>query len=112
MIQIEALTTDLNSNSLASIRIHVDIEDVAKLPKMVRLSAQGWAYIQFRTNGVNGGVNETGAKRVRSLLKAADKNGIGIVFAQPAYTLDELNAPTWDLGMGYATRGEVEALIG
>jgi len=36
--------------------------------------------VELRSNGVNGGVNETGIKRYRSIVKHADKLGIEIVF--------------------------------
>ena len=36
-------------------------------------------HANFRANGVNGGVNEAGVKRFKSLIKAANKAGIEIV---------------------------------
>ena len=110
-IEIEALTTDHTAGELANVRISADAADVAMLPKSVRINKYGNAYIEFRSNGINKGANETGAKRVKALLKAADKNGIGIVFAQPAFIKDELNAPLWGVGMRYITRAELENLI-
>lgn len=111
MIRIEALTEDMTATSLSSVNIYTDAETAALLPKSVRLT-RGHAHIQFRTNGVNGGINETGVKRVKALLKAADKLGIGVVFAQPAYIKDELNAPYWEFGMRNITRAELETLLG
>lgn len=112
MIRIEALTSEMDGAELASIRIYADVENMASLPKMVRLNKWGHAYIEFRANGSNKGTNETGAKRMRSLLKSADKNGIGVVFAQPAFVRDALNAKYWGMGMRYITRGQLEQLIG
>jgi hypothetical protein len=112
MIRIEALTSDHTAADLSSVRIAADAADVALLPKMIRFNRWGQTYINFAANGANGGTNETGIKRLRSLLKAADKNGIGVVFSQPAHVRDELNAPLWGLAMRHITRSQLEALIG
>ncbi len=113
MIRIEALTADHAAATLASVHIYVDVEDAALLPKGARINPRTrQADIEFRGNDVNGGTNETGAKRVKSLLKAADRAGIGVVFAQPCSVKDELNAPFWGVGMRYITRDALEALLG
>ena len=87
--------------------------DLARLPRGARLratSCRHWhedapmthtyyatAYIDYAPNGVNGGKNETGAKRFRSLMRWADKNAVPVVYAPagptcgPA-TLAELDA--------------------
>ena len=39
-------------------------------------------YASFTANGVNGGVNETGVKRFKAIVKAAQKAGIPIVMDQ------------------------------
>lgn len=111
MIRINALTGN-GGEGLARVDVTVDPEDIASLPKMVRISRTGRACINFHANGVNGGVNETGAKRVRALLRAADKNGIGVVFDQDAYVLDALNARHWAFGVRPLTRADLETLIG
>lgn len=113
MIRIEALKA-LDTQTLSSIRISADASDLAQLPKSVRLNAQGHAYIQFRANGSNKGANETGAKRVRSLLRAADKLGLGVVFAQPAVVSDELNIVLWGSqhSLVNIARDQVEGLLG
>lgn len=53
-------------------------------------------YADFRKNGVNGGVNEAGIKRVRTLLKAAEKGGIPVMYqatcTNSIATLDEFLA--------------------
>lgn len=53
-------------------------------------------YADFRKNGVNGGVNEAGIKRIRTLLKAAEKAGISVMYQATCTnsipTLDDLLA--------------------
>ena len=111
MIRIEALTTDFSATHLSHIRIFASAEDIAMLPKSARIGRHGQAYIEFRSNGSNGGTNETGAKRIKAILKAADKHGLGVVFNQPAHIKDALNAPLWGKGMRTVTRAELESLI-
>jgi hypothetical protein len=64
-----------------------------------------WGYIMGRAalakDGVNGGKNETGIKRYRSLAKAADKLG---------YTLDFATRGSKIVG-GYTSREEFEAAL-
>lgn len=71
------------------------VEFVARFPKSAKLRATtlgtyddagnftlGYVShrINLRSDGVNGGVNETGIKRYRSILKAAEKAGIRVEF--------------------------------
>lgn len=113
MIRIDAMR-DLDTDALACIGISASPEIAAQLPKGVRLNARGSAYIEFRSNGCNGGLNETGVKRVKALLKAIDKLGLPVVFAQPAHVRDELNAPFWGMSgsLLYITREGLEARLG
>lgn len=113
MIRIDAMK-DLDTDALANIAISATPEIAAQLPKGVRLNARGSAYIEFRSNGANGGVNETGVKRVKALLKAIDKLGLPVVFTQPAYVKDELNATLWGMpgSLLYITREGLEARLG
>lgn len=113
MITIKALTTDSTGTVLASVYVTMDpVTDAPRMPKSVRVNAHGYFGIEFRANGANGGKNEAGAKRIKTMLKAADEHGIGIVFAQKAWVSDALNAPLWGTGMRAVTRTELEALIG
>ena len=113
MIQIHAMR-DLTTDTLSYVRISATPESAALLPKGVRLNAHGQAYIEFRTNGVNGGVNETGVKRVRALLKAVDKLGLPLGFEQPAHVQNELNAPLWGMpgSLLPVTREGLESRLG
>ena len=52
----------------------------------------------FTANGNNGGVNETGTKRVRNLLKTLDKSGVEVEWTTPFRN-------------SYATRADFEAAI-
>lgn len=112
MIHIEAYADNATAANLSHVVIRVDLDDIKALPKSARISVYGQAHINFTANGSNGGANETGAKRVKAILRAANKNGIGVVFDQPANVLDETNAPLWGLGMRQLTLAEVTALIG
>jgi len=113
MIRIEA-HANYDGSQLHTIHISATAEDAARLPKSIRLNRMGQAWITFSGNGANGGTNETGIRRMRSLLKAADKNGIGVAFAQPAHVQNELNSRVaWGPGfLKNITRAEVETLIG
>lgn len=113
MIYIEALK-DLASDELSSMRIRVEPEAMALLPKGVRIKANGHAYIEFRSNGSNGGINETGVRRVRALFKAIDKHNIPTRFHQPAHVKDELNSRNWSMVglLIHITREQVEARLG
>src|ERR1044072_411810 len=90
MISIEAQAT--STGELYSVSITADAATIALMPKSARFTRWGQIMIQFAANGANGGANETGAKRVRALLKAAAKHSIGVVFDQPANVPDALNA--------------------
>lgn len=68
----------------------------AALPKSLRLTGSGnWIgfYVGLYATGANDGKNETGIRRIRSLLKHLDKHGIALTFPEPrgnAITATEL----------------------
>ena len=70
----------------------------AQLPKSIRLQVQGnWAglYVQLWADESNGGKNESGLRRVRSLRKNLAKLGITLEVTRPydnAMTATELEA--------------------
>ena len=85
-------------------------EFAAQFPKSAKVFAgllytengtRGWASAQASlvSDGVNGGVNETGLRRYRTIVKTAERLGIEILWVARA-------------GNAYATREAFEAAIG
>lgn len=112
MIRIEA-HKDITTGEFYNAHIWADKEDLAKLPKSIGIKSHGQGWVKFGSDQVNGGVNETGARRMRSLLRNADKHGIGVVFHQQGRVQDELNARHWGMtgSLLPVTRPEMEAML-
>ena len=91
---------DVEQGAPMHLRAYTSNPEVAALfPKSVGFGRYGDMFVKLTSNAVNGGVNETGIRRYRSLVRHAAKLGVEIVWT------------TGNVRNAYQTQADFEAAI-